>query len=48
VCGTHKLVRQPKEVFAEAQEQVSDIVAEVKAETEAEAKEAVTKDGHAA
>jgi hypothetical protein len=35
-------------MFGEAQEQVSDIVAEVKAESESEAKEAATKDRHAA
>ena len=48
VRGTYKLAQQSREMFAEAQEQVSDIVAEVKAESEAEAKEAVTKDRHAA
>jgi len=49
VRGTYKLAQKSKEAFAEAQEQVNDIVAEVKA-TEAQAKEAegVTKDRKAA
>ena len=34
VRGTYKLVQKSRETFAEAQEQVSDIVAEVKAESE--------------
>ena len=39
VRGTYKLAQKSKEMFAEAQEQVHDIVAEVKAENEAAAKE---------
>jgi hypothetical protein len=47
VRGTYKLAQKSKEMFAEAQEQVHDIVAEVKAENEAAAKEPETKE-HAA
>jgi len=38
VRGTYKLAQKSKEMFAEAQEQVHDIVAEVKAENETAAK----------
>ena len=48
VRGTYKLIQKSKEAFAEAQEQMDDIVAEVRAESHAEAKEAVPKDRHAA
>ena len=48
VRGTYKLIQRSKEMFAEAQEQMDDIVAEVRAESHAEAKEAVPKDRHAA
>ena len=48
VRGTYKLAQRSKEMFAEAQEQIEDIVAEVRAESQAEAKEAVTKDRDAA
>lgn len=37
VRGTYKLAQRSKEMFAEAHEQVNDIVAEVKAENEAQA-----------
>lgn len=40
VRGTYKLAQKTKEMVAEAQEHVSDIVAEVDAEREAEAAEA--------
>ena len=40
VRGTYKLAQKSKEAFAEAQEHVNDIVAEVKAENEAQGKEA--------
>lgn len=40
VRGTYKLAQKSKEMFAEAYEQVNDIVAEVKAENENLAKEA--------
>ena len=43
VRGTYKLAKQSREAFAEAHEQVNDIIAEVKAETEARAKEAAEK-----
>jgi hypothetical protein len=42
------LAETTKEVFAEAYEQVNDVVAEVKAETEAQGKEAAAKDREAA
>ena len=48
VRGTHKLAKQSKEAFAEAHEQMNDIIAEVKAATEAQAKEASAKDRTAA
>jgi hypothetical protein len=49
VRGAYKLAQQSKEMFAEAQEQVQDIVAEVKAESEAaESKEPTAKERHAA
>jgi hypothetical protein len=49
VRGTYKLAQKSKEVLAEAQEQVHDIVAEVKAESEAtEAKGPAAKERHAA
>ena len=53
IRGTYKLAQKSKEVFAEAQEQVHDIMAEVKAEDEAaaaarEAAEQPDKDRHAA
>ena len=44
VRGAYKLVEQSREAFAEAQEQVNDIIAEVNAETEAQAKKAALKD----
>ena len=44
VRGTYKLAQKSKEVFAEAQEQVHDIVAEVKAESEVAAKEPAAKE----
>ena len=44
VRGTYKLAQKSKEVFAEAQEQVHDIVAEVKAEKEAADKEPAPKE----
>jgi hypothetical protein len=44
VRGTYKLAQKSKEAFAEAQEQVHDIVAEVKAEKDAAAKEPAAKD----
>jgi hypothetical protein len=40
VRGTYKLAQKSKEMFAEAHEQVNDIVAEVKAENESIVKEA--------
>jgi hypothetical protein len=40
VRGTYKLAQKSKEMFAEAHEQVNDIVAEVKAENESFVKEA--------
>ena len=40
VRGTYKFAQKSKEMFAEAHEQVNDIVAEVKAENESLAKEA--------
>ena len=40
VRGTYKLAQKSKEMFAEAHEQVNDIVAEVKAENESLAKDA--------
>src|ERR1700757_245666 len=48
VRGTYKFAQKSKEMFAEAQEQVHDIVAEVKAEGEAAAKEAKAAEKHAA
>ena len=48
VRGTYKLAQKSKEMFAEAHEQVNDIVAEVKAENEAAAKEPTAKERHAA
>jgi Protein of unknown function (DUF5132) len=48
VRGTYKFAQKSKEMFAEAQEQVHDIVAEVKAEGEAAAKEAKATEKHAA
>lgn len=49
VRGTYKLAQKSKEMFAEAQEQVHDIVAEVKAEGEATAaKEPTAKERHVA
>ena len=44
VRGTYKLAQKSKEMFAEAHEQVNDIVAEVKAENEAAAKEPAAKE----
>lgn len=40
VRGTYKLAQKSREMFAEAHEQVNDIVAEVKAENESIVKEA--------
>ncbi len=40
VRGTYKFAQKSKEMFAEAHEQVNDIVAEVKAENESVAKDA--------
>jgi|ERR1700761_6034163 hypothetical protein len=40
VRGTYKLAQKSKEMFAEAHEQVNDIVAEVKAEGDSVAKDA--------
>jgi Protein of unknown function (DUF5132) len=40
VRGTYKFAQKSKEMFAEAHEQVNDIVAEVKAENDGVAKEA--------
>ena len=49
VRGSYKLAQKSREMFAEAHEQVNDIVAEVKAETEVQAKEAATaREKHAA
>ena len=48
VRGTYKLAQKSKEMFAEAQEQVHDIVAEVKAENDAAAKEPAAKEESAA
>jgi hypothetical protein len=53
IRGTYKLAQKSKEMFAEAQEQVHDIMAEVKAEDEAaaaakEAAEPTDKERHAA
>ena len=48
VRGTYKLIQKSKEAFAEAQEQMDDIVAEVRAESHAVAKETVPKDRQAA
>jgi hypothetical protein len=48
VRGTYKLAQKSKEMFAEAQEQVHDIVAEVKAEGEVAAKEPAAKEEPAA
>ena len=53
IRGTYKLAQKSKEMFAEAQEQVHDIMAEVKAEDEAaaaakETGEQTDKDRHAA
>ena len=48
VRGTYKFAQKSKEVLAEAQEQVHDIVAEVKAENEAQAKETTSHGKHAA
>jgi hypothetical protein len=49
VRGTYKFAQKSKEMFAEAHEQVNDIVAEVKAETEVQAKEAAAaREKHAA
>src|SRR6516165_11368880 len=42
VRGTYKLAQKSKEMFAEAHEQVNDIVAEVKAEGETAAKQAAS------
>ena len=48
VRGTYKLAQKSKEMFAEAHEQVNDIVAEVKAENEAAAaKEPAAEEGGA-
>ena len=44
VRGTYKLAQKSKEMFAEAHEQMNDIVAEVKAENEAAAKEPAAKE----
>lgn len=44
VRGTYKFAQKSKEMFAEAQEQVNDIVAEVKAEGDAPAKTAAGKE----
>src|SRR3974390_846745 len=44
VRGTYKFAQKSKEMFAEAHEQVNDIVAEVKAENEAAAKEPAPKE----
>jgi len=44
VRGTYKLAQKSKEMFAEAQEQVHDIVAEVKAENDAAAKQPATNE----
>ena len=43
VRGTYKFAQKSKEMFAEAHEQVNDIVAEVKAENDGVAKEANDK-----
>ena len=48
VRGTYKFAQKSREMFAEAQEQVHDIVAEVKAENEAQAKETASHGKHAA
>src|SRR5215831_377908 len=49
VRGTYKFAQKSREMFAEAHEQVNDIVAEVKAEGEAAAKEAAAaQEKHAA
>ena len=48
VRGTYKLAQKSKEMFAEAQEQVHDIVAEVKAEGDAAVKEPAAKEEQAA
>jgi hypothetical protein len=43
VRGAYTLAKKSREALAEAHEQVNDIIAEVKAETEARAKEAAEK-----
>jgi hypothetical protein len=48
VRGTYKLAQKSKEAFAEAHEHVNDIVAEVKAENEAQPKDATVKERRAA
>ena len=48
IRGTYKLAQKSKGVFAEAHEQVSDIVAEVKAEAAAQAAIAEDQEKHAA
>jgi hypothetical protein len=49
VRGTYKFAQKSREMFAEAHEQVNDIVAEVKAENEAQAvKDAADQKKHAA
>ena len=49
VRGSYKLAQKSREMFAEAHEQVNDIVAEVKAENETQAtKEAADQKKHAA
>ena len=45
VRGTYKLAQKSKEMFAEAHEQVHDIVAEVKAENDGDAAAASTAGG---
>jgi Protein of unknown function (DUF5132) len=48
VRGTYKFAQKSREMFAEAHEQVNDIVAEVKAESDAAAKDEAAQEKHAA
>jgi len=48
VRGTYKFAKKSREALAEAHEQVNAVIAEVKAETEAQAREAAAKDRNAA
>src|ERR1700759_5171456 len=48
VRGTYKVAQKSREMFAEAHEQVHDVLAEVKAEQDAKVKEAPAPGQHAA